>query len=155
MTAKIQRIHGIELRSFLATLTSESGSLNPARKQYRMGPTPSMEDHTVKLTLVAESAELGWFTIGPAPAGTCITLSLVAHHEESGLPARLSANECEAWMRALFGNSWMPHVYSCDCATGPASMNVVSYRVYLDGLQRPSPKPLEVLAEGCVRLDGL
>ncbi|MFJ4028629.1 hypothetical protein ACIPWF_14735 [Paenarthrobacter sp. NPDC089989] len=111
-----------------------------------MGPTPAMEDHTIKLTLVAESAEFGWFTAGPAPKGSCITLSLAAHHEESGLPATLPRAECEAWMRALFGNTWMPYVYICECSTGS---RVVSYRVHLDALQKPVAKPVEVLAEGC------
>lgn len=111
-----------------------------------------MEDPTVKLTIVAESAEFGWFTTGPAPSGTCITVSLAAHHEENGLPAKLSALECEAWLRAFMGNSWMPHVYSCECATGAMSADVASYRVYLDELERPAAKPAEVVASGCHRL---
>ncbi|HKU34098.1 MAG TPA: hypothetical protein VJP90_00975 [Paenarthrobacter sp.] len=146
LTAKIQRTHGLELRNFLTGMVSESGPLNPGRRQYRFGPTAAMEDRTVKLTMVAETAEFGWFTLGRAPAGTCLTLSLVAHHEETGLSASLPRAECEAWMRALLGNSWMPHVYSCECAAGA---NVVSYRVYLDAQQRPIPKPIEVMAEGC------
>ncbi|MFF1832096.1 hypothetical protein [Paenarthrobacter sp. NPDC058040] len=149
LTAKIQRTHGFELRDFLTGMVSESGPLNPGRRQYRFGPTAAMEDRTVKLTMVAETAEFGWFTLGRAPAGTCLTLSVVAHHEESGLPAKLSTAECEAWTRALFGNSWMQHVYNCECDAGPTGANVVSYRVYLDAQQRPGPKPVEVMAEGC------
>lgn len=151
LTARIQRVHGLELKSFLSAMAPGSGRLNPGRRQYRFGPTQAMEDLTIKLTMTAESAEFGWFTMGPAPSGTCLTLSIVAHHEESGLPARISPTECESWMRALIGNSWMPFLYRCECATAPVGANVVSYRVYLDSGHRPIPKPMEVMAEGCHR----
>jgi hypothetical protein len=112
-----------------------------------------MKDATVKLTMVAEIVELGWFALGPAPSGTCATLSLAAHHEETGLQADIPADECEAWLRALVGNAWMPYVYRCECSTGPASASVESYRLYIDSSQRPTGKPAEVLAEGCRPLE--
>lgn len=151
--ARIQGAHGPELKSLLADLTVPADHLT-GRRLHRMGPVPSLEDATIKLTLVAEVVELGWFTLGSAPTGTCVTLSLAAHHEETGLHADLSTEECEAWLRALVGNGWMRFVYRCECSAGPASAKVVSYRLYLDSFQRPVSKPAEVLAEGCRPLEG-
>lgn len=144
LTARIQRTYGKDLGELRAAVRSGSG-----RMRHRLGPVADTEDSTVKITLVAELAELGWFTAGPAPAGTCVTVSLAAHHEASGLPAKLLPLECEAWLKAFVGDSWMPHVYKCDCSAGPLSAHVMSYRVYLDDCQRPAAKPAEVRAEGC------
>ena len=153
LAARIQHAHGPELKSLLADLTSPSDHRS-GRRLHRLGPVPSMEDATIKLTLVAEAVELGWFAPGPAPSGTCVTLSLAAHHEETGLHAEIPADECEAWVRALVGHAWMRFVYRCECSAGPASASVDSYRLYLDSFHRPAGKPVEVPAEGCRPLDG-
>jgi hypothetical protein len=60
LAARIQHAHGPELKSLLADLTSPSDHRS-GRRLHRLGPVPSMEDATIKLTLVAEVVELGWF----------------------------------------------------------------------------------------------
>ncbi|MGJ3190639.1 hypothetical protein [Paenarthrobacter sp. FR1] len=72
--------------------------------------------------------------------------------KDTGIQTSLPLTECDAWLRALLGGQWMLHAYRCGCATGAASENVVSYRLYLDAARKPIRKPEEVLADACLPL---
>lgn len=152
LSARIRNKHGGELNDLRAALTAAPPLEDPrhlGRRQHRLGTLPSFENANVHLTIVAETVELGWFAVGPAPAGTCLTVSIAAHRKESGIQTSLSLAESDAWLKALFGSSWMPHAYRCGCSTGAASESVVSYRLFLDSGHRAIPKPIEVLADAC------
>lgn len=151
LSARIRHKHGTELNELREALSGSShrDSRHRGRRHYRMSPTPSFEDETVNVTIVVETVEWGWFATGPAPAGTCVTVSIAAHRRDSGIQAPLSLTECDSWLRALLPGPWMTHVYRCCCSSGSASAGVVSYRLFLDALHKPAPKPPEVLAEGC------
>ncbi|MGO4250117.1 hypothetical protein AB4Y87_23230 [Paenarthrobacter sp. RAF54_2] len=151
LTAGIRNKHGSELNELREALigSSQRGSRHSGRRHYRMSPTSSFEDENINVTIVVETVEWGWFAAGPTPQGTCVTVSIAAHRKDSGIQAPLSLAECDAWLRALLPSPWMPHVYRCRCSPGSASSGVVSYRLFLDARYKPTPKPAEVLAEGC------
>lgn len=151
LSARIRNKHGTELNELREALSgsSQRDSRHSGRRHYRMSPTSSIEDENINVTIVVETVEWGWFAAGPAPAGTCVTVSVAAHRKDSGIQATLSLTECDSWLRALLPGPWMTHVYRCCCSTGSTSAGVVSYRLFLDALHKPTPKPAEVLAEGC------
>lgn len=152
LSARIYNTHGRELSELRAALTASSrrgDASRLGRRQHRAGPMPSAGDANINLTIVAETVEMGWFAAGPAPAGTCVTVSFAAHRKDAGYRTPLSLAECDAWMQALLDSSWMSQAYRCRCATGPAGEGVVSYRVFLDAAHKPVPKPAEVAAEAC------
>ncbi|SDX31029.1 hypothetical protein SAMN04487912_11024 [Arthrobacter sp. cf158] len=152
LSTRINNRHGGSLHQFREALTPSARSQDlghRGRRQHRLGPLPSFDDENVSLTIVAETVELGWFAVGPAPEGTCLTVSMAAHRKDTGHPAALPLAECDAWMQALLGGPWMAHAYRCECATGAASERVVSYRLFLDQNHKPVAKPQEVLAEAC------
>jgi hypothetical protein len=150
LNARIRNKHGTELnelRQAVSRLSHHDGHMG--RRHHRMGPASSLEDESINVTIVVETVEWGWFAPGPAPAGTCVTVSIAAHRRDSGIQASLSLTECDSWLRALLPDPWMAHVYRCCCSTGSVNAGVVSYRLFLDELHKPAPKPAEVLAEGC------
>ena len=151
LSAKIRNKHGTELNELREALSqsSQRDSCHSGRRHYRMSPTSSFEDENINVTIVVETVEWGWFAPGPAPAGTCVTVSIAAHRKDSGIQAPPSLTECDSWLRALLPGPWMTHVYRCCCSTGSARAGVISYRLFLDALHKPTPKPAEVLAEGC------
>ncbi|TVU58100.1 hypothetical protein FQP90_22120 [Paenarthrobacter nitroguajacolicus] len=154
-SARIHNKHAAELNELRTAMTEAPRRGEPrhlGRRQHRLGPLQSFEDASVQLTMVAESVELGWFTVGPAPAGMCLTVSIAAHQKDTGIQTSLPLTECDAWLQALLGGQWMLHAYRCGCATGAASENVVSYRLYLDAARKPIRKPEEVLADACLPL---
>lgn len=152
LSARIQNKHRGELNDLRHVLTAPSWRDDPlhrGRRQHRLGPMPSFEDVNANLTIVAETVELAWFAVGPAPAGTCLTVSIAAHQKNTGIQTPPSLTECDAWMRALLGDPWMAQTYRCRCSSGAASESVVSYRLFLDGMHKPAAKPDEVMADGC------
>lgn len=150
LNARIRNKHGAELnelRQAVSGLSHRDGHIG--RRLHRMGPASSFENENINVTIVVETVEWGWFAAGPAPAGTCVTVSIAAHSRDSGIQASLSLTECDSWLRALLPGPWMTHVYRCCCSTGSVNAGVVSYRLFLDELHKPTTKPSEVLAEGC------
>ncbi|MGO4588112.1 hypothetical protein VUN82_00840 [Micrococcaceae bacterium Sec5.1] len=151
LSARIRSKHAAELNELRQEVSrsSQGEPIHSGRRHHRLGPTPSIENENINVTIVVETVEWGWFAPGPAPAGTCVTVSVAAHRRDSGVQASLSLTECDSWLRALLPGPWMTHAYRCCCSTGSANAGIVSYRLFLDAFHKPTPKPAEVLAEGC------
>ncbi|MEV7603975.1 hypothetical protein AB0N65_00865 [Paenarthrobacter sp. NPDC089322] len=160
LTTRIQVQHNQELSEFRRDITSppyQAGTptaLNAARRSVRMGSVQSMEDVNANLTIVADVEGLAWFTADKGLLGSCITVSIAGHRRNTGTRVHLPLAECDAWIEAIMGGSWLAHVYR----SGPSverdgRLDVASYRLFLDERSNPVAKPKAVVDDNLRRLD--
>lgn len=160
LTNKIQIQHNRELASFRQDITSppyQAGTattLNTARRSVRMNPVNSVEDGNANLTIVADVQGLAWFTADKGLLGSCITLSIAGHRRNTGTRLALPLAECDAWVEAILGGSWITHVYrSGTAAERDGKLDVASYRLFLDERSNPVAKPKSVVDDSLRRLE--
>ena len=160
LTTKIQIQHTQELNAFRQDITSppyQAGTataLNTARRSVRMNPVQSVEDSNASLTIVADVQGLAWFTADKGLQGSCITLSIAGHRRATGTRLSLPLAECDAWMEAILGGSWITHVYRSGASPEPGGkLDVASYRLFLDERSNPVAKPKSVVDDSLRRLE--
>ncbi|MFJ4170769.1 hypothetical protein ACIPY3_14770 [Paenarthrobacter sp. NPDC089714] len=68
-----------------------------------------------------------------------MTIGMAGHRRQTGTLATLVPTECEAWVEAILGHHWMPHVYRVE-----PHRKGMYYRVFLDHTQTPVSKPVQV-----------
>ena len=160
LTTKIQIQHTQELNSFRQDITSPpyqagtAAALNTARRSCRMNPVQSVEDGNASLTIVADVQGLAWFTADKGLLGSCITLSIAGHRRNTGTRVPLPLAECDAWIEAILGGSWITHVYRSGTGAEPGGkLDVASYRLFLDERSNPVAKPKSVVDDSLRRLE--
>lgn len=159
LTNKIQIQHNRELATFRQDITSppyQAGTataLNTARRSVRMNPVNSVEDGNANLTIVADVQGLAWFTADKGLLGSCITLSIAGHRRNTGTRLALPLAECDAWIEAILGGSWITHVYRSGTAEPDGKLDVASYRLFLDERSNPVAKPKSVVDDSLRRLE--
>ncbi|WP_314324897.1 hypothetical protein [Paenarthrobacter ilicis] len=151
LTTKIQIQHNHEVSVFRQDITSapyvagSHGSPNTTRRSVRMRPVQSVEDVNANLTIVADVEGLAWFTADKGLLGSCITVSMAGHRRSTGTRIHLPLAECDAWVEAILGKSWMPHVYRAGNPGEPGDrLDVASYRLFLDERRNPILKPQSI-----------
>jgi hypothetical protein len=114
-----------------------------------MGPVQSVEDGNANLTIVADVEGLAWFTADKGLLGSCITVSIAGHRRNTGTRVHLPLAECDAWIEAILGGSWITHVYRAGNKVEPdGRLDIASYRLFLDERRNPC-----LQAAGRCRLD--
>jgi hypothetical protein len=160
LTTRIQIQHNQDLAAFRQDITSppyQAGTpttLNNARRSVRMNPVHSVEDASASLTIVADVQGLAWLTADKGLQGSCITLSIAGHRRNTGTRVPLPLAECDAWVEAILGRSWLAHVYRAgapDQADG--KLDIASYRLFLDERSNPVAKPKSVVDDTLRRMD--
>ncbi|MFJ5955912.1 hypothetical protein ACIQC5_08125 [Paenarthrobacter sp. NPDC092416] len=169
LTSRIQVQHNVELTEFRRNLTGPQRHASPFRetghhsasahvpnadrRSVRLGPVQSLEDGNANLTIVADVEGLAWFTADSGLLGSCITVSIAGHRRNTGTRAPLPLDECDAWVRAILGGSWIPHVYRAgNTGAGEGKTDIASYRLFLDERRNPTAKPSAVNDQGLRRL---
>ena len=152
LTTRIQVQHNQELSVFRKDITSAphkagtATSLNADRRSVRMGPVQSVEDGNANLTIVADVEGLAWFTADKGLLGSCITISIAGHRRNTGTRVHLPLVECDAWIEAILGGSWIANVYRMGNKAKPdGRLDIASYRLFLDEHRNPVPKPQAVV----------
>ncbi|MGP0222520.1 MULTISPECIES: hypothetical protein [unclassified Paenarthrobacter] len=160
LTTRIQVQHTQELASFRQDITSppyQAGTptaLNAARRSVRMGPVQSVEDGNANLTIVGDVEGLAWFTADKGLLGSCITVSIAGHRRSTGSRVQLSLAECDAWIEAILGGSWLNQVYrSGTSVVRDGRLDVASYRLFMDERSNPMAKPKTVVDDTLRRLE--
>ncbi|MET3903070.1 hypothetical protein [Paenarthrobacter sp. 4246] len=160
LTTRIQIQHTQELSAFRQNITSppyKAGtptSLNADRRSVRMGPVQSVEDGSANLTIVADVEGLAWFTADKGLLGSCITVSIAGHRRNTGTRVHLPLAECDAWIEAILGGSWITHVYRAGKRVeSDGRMDIASYRLFLDERRNPVAKPQAVADTTLRRLE--
>ncbi|SEJ61407.1 hypothetical protein SAMN04487917_10835 [Arthrobacter sp. yr096] len=157
LTTKIQIQHTQELSAFRHNITSapyKAGTptqLNADRRSVRMGPVQSVEDGNANLTIVADVEGLAWFTADKGLLGSCITVSIAGHRRNTGTRVHLPLAECDAWIEAILGGSWITHVYRAgNKVAADGRLDIASYRLFLDERRNPVSKP-QAVADSTLR----
>lgn len=160
LTSRIQIQHNQELTAFRQDITSPpyqagtSTTLNTARRSVRMNTVHSVEDASANLTIVADVQGLAWLTADKGLQGSCIALSIAAHRRNTGTRVSLPLAECDAWVEAILGRSWMPQVYRAGTSVqADGKLDIASYRVFLDERSNPVAKPKSVVDDTLRCLD--
>jgi len=160
LTTRIQIQHTQELSAFRRDITSPpykagtATTLNADRRSVRMSPVQSVEDNHANLTIVADVEGLAWFTADKGLLGSCITLSIAGHRRSTGTRMHLPLAECDAWIEAILGGAWIPHVYRAGNKVAPGGrLDVASYRLFLDERRNPVSKPQGVADSTLRRLE--
>ena len=160
LTTKIQIQHNQELAAFRQDITSPpyqagtSTTLTTARRSVRMNPVHSVEDASANLTIVADVQGLAWLTADKGLQGSCITLSIAGHRRTTGTRVPLPLGECDAWVEAILGRSWLPQVYRAGTPAQPdGKLDIASYRLFLDERNNPVAKPKSVVDDTLRYLD--
>ncbi|MFP3579535.1 hypothetical protein [Arthrobacter sp. fls2-241-R2A-200] len=160
LTTRIQIQHNQELSAFRQDITSPSyrsstsASLNADRRSVRMAPVQSVGDGNANLTIVADVEGLAWFTADKGLLGSCITVSIAGHRRNTGTRVHLPLAECDAWIEAILGGSWITHVYRAGKKVeSDGKLDIASYRVFLDERRHPVSKPSAVADSSLRRLE--
>lgn len=160
LTTRIQIQHNQELSAFRQDITSapyQAGTpaaLNVARRSVRMQPVQSVGDDSANLTIVADVEGLAWFTADKGLLGSCITVSIAGHRRTTGTRVPLPLAECDAWIEAILGGSWITHVYRAGTPIeGDGRLDVASYRLFLDERRNPVAKPKAVADDTLRRME--
>lgn len=160
LTTRIQIQHTQELSAFRQDITSapyKAGTpttLNADRRSVRMGPVQSVEDSNANLTIVADVEGLAWFTADKGLLGSCITVSIAGHRRNTGTRVHLPLAECDAWIEAILGGTWITHVYRAGNKVEPdGRLDIASYRLFLDERRNPVSKPQAVADSSLRRLE--
>ncbi|MGO4433861.1 hypothetical protein AB4Y88_11345 [Paenarthrobacter sp. RAF9] len=160
LTTRIQIQHNHELSAFRQDITSAPyqgatiPSLNAGRRSVRMSPVQSVEDGNANLTIVADVEGLARFTADKGLKGSCITVSIAGHRRNTGSRVHLPLAECDAWIEAILGGSWITHVYRAGYKAEPdGRLDIASYRLFLDERRNPVSKPQAVADTTLRRLE--
>ncbi|MFD4482369.1 hypothetical protein ACFVXC_35230 [Streptomyces sp. NPDC058257] len=113
------RKHQEDLRRFRSGLFSTdpagSGGLAPVS---RFGPLRSVTDRHAVLTIIGDINDQAVLLERPGQAGSVLTLSIAAQHKQLGTRQAVDPAEARAWVEAIVGPDWLPHVYSAGALSG-------------------------------------
>lgn len=79
---------------------------------HSFGPVRSVTDRHAVLTIVGEITDQAVLLEQPGREGSVLTLSVAAKHKQLGTRQAVDPAEARAWVEAIVGPSWLPHVYS-------------------------------------------
>lgn len=124
------------------------------RHTWRFGPEGSMENSSLKVTIVADLIGISWLTAGHGPEGMAVTVVVVAHRSQTGTRAVVTQTESDAWLRTLLGRQWSALAYRLvetpKTGDGPPE---ATYRLFLNRQQHAIVKPEEVTGTGYRLMD--
>lgn len=102
-------------RSLFSTDPAGSGGLAPVS---RLGPVRSVTDRHAVLTIIGDINDQAVLLERPGRAGSVLTLSVAAQHKQLGTRQAVDPAEARAWVEAIVGPNWLPHVYSAGTLSG-------------------------------------
>nr|WP_029183178.1 hypothetical protein [Streptomyces clavuligerus] len=91
---------------------------------HRFGPVRSVTDRHVTLLIVGSIEDQAVLLERPGQAGSVLTLSVSATHGRLGTRQAVDSAEARAWVEAIVGPSWLPHVYAAGNLSGSAGPGV-------------------------------
>ncbi|MEU2357749.1 hypothetical protein ABZ599_33055 [Streptomyces misionensis] len=71
-----------------------------------------MTDRHAVLTIVGDITDQAALLERPGREGSVLTLSVAAKHKQLGTRQAVDPAEARAWVEAIVGPRWLPHVYS-------------------------------------------
>ena len=117
---------------------------------HQFGPVRSVADRHAVLTVVGDITEQAVLLEQPGREGSVLTLSVAARHKQLGTRQAVDPAEERAWVAAIVGPEWLPHVYSAGALTGvrkgdaPTSGRLTTRYFYLflgaDGVPHAVPE---------------
>ncbi|MFI2565535.1 hypothetical protein [Paenarthrobacter sp. NPDC018779] len=142
LSHRIRAAHGPAMDEVMRELHFSApgpSGIHTARRLGRIGPVPSVTGQGTNLTVVADLEDVRRFSPSPEVSGCCVTIGMAGHRRQTGTLTTLVPQECEAWVEAILGHQWMPHVYRVE-----SHRKGMYYRVFLDDTQSPVSKPVQV-----------
>ncbi|MFE9613179.1 hypothetical protein [Streptomyces sp. NPDC006012] len=88
------------------------------------GPVRSVTDRHAVLTVLGDISDQAVLLERPDREGSVLTLSVAARHKQLGTRQAVDSAEAGAWVKAIVGSSWAPHVYTAGALSGFASAGV-------------------------------
>ncbi|NBM14694.1 hypothetical protein [Streptomyces sp. GC420] len=85
---------------------------------HRFGPVRSVTDRHAVLTIVGDFMDQAVLLERPGREGSVLTLSVAAKHKQLGTRQAVDPAEARAWVEAIVGPNWLPHVYSAGNLSG-------------------------------------
>ncbi|MFG2162786.1 hypothetical protein [Streptomyces olivaceus] len=85
------------------------------------GPVRSVTDRHAVLTVLGDISDQAVLLERPDREGSVLTLSVAARHKQLGTRQAADPAEAGAWVKAIVGSAWAPHVYTAGALSGFAS----------------------------------
>lgn len=86
----------------------------------RFGPVRSVTDRHAVLSVVGDITDQAMLLERPGREGSVLTLSVAAQQKQLGTRQACDPAEARAWVEAIVGPRWVPHVYSAGALSGLA-----------------------------------
>lgn len=115
---------------------------------HSFGPVRSVTDRHAVLTIVGDITDQAVLLERPGREGSVLTLSVAAKHKQLGTRQAVDPAEARAWVEAIVGPSWLPHVYSAGNlstvggTSAPRQLTTAYYYLFLgaDGVPHAEPE---------------
>jgi hypothetical protein len=117
---------------------------------HRFGPVRSVIDRHAVLTIVGDISDQAMLLKRPGREGSILTLSVAAQHKQLRTRTAVDPQEARAWVEAIVGPTWLPHVYSAGALSGfarggsptPRPLTTRYFYLFLgpDGLAHAEPE---------------
>lgn len=107
-----------ELASALPSSVLEQYRAGGLTVPHRFGPVRSVTDRHATLSFVGDISDQAALLEQPGREGSLLTLSVAAKHNQLGTRQPVNPAEARAWVEAIVGPEWLPHVYSAGALTG-------------------------------------
>ncbi|MHC3392242.1 hypothetical protein [Streptomyces sp. A 4/2] len=86
----------------------------------RFGPVPSVTAQNAVLSVVGDITDQAMLLGGSGQEGAVLALSFASHHQTFRTRLPVDLKEAKAWVEAIVGSGWLPHVYSAGVLSGTA-----------------------------------
>ncbi|MFJ9574527.1 hypothetical protein [Streptomyces bacillaris] len=95
---------------------------------HRFGPVRSVTDRHAVLTVVGDISDRAVLLERPGQEGSILTLSVAAQNKQLRTRTAVDPQEARAWVEAILGPAWLPHVYSAGALGGFARGGISTSR---------------------------
>jgi hypothetical protein len=141
---------GSGLASVLPTTVVEQLQAQGKTVPHRFGPVRSVTDRHAVLTIVGDISDQAMLLERPGREGSVLTLSVAAQNKQLRTRTAVDPQEARAWVEAILGPTWLPHVYSAGALSGfarggsstPRPLTTRYFYLFLgaDGLAHAEPE---------------
>lgn len=117
---------------------------------HHFGPVRSVADRHAVLTIMGDISDQAMLLERPGREGSVLTLSVAAKNKQLRTRMTVDPQEARAWVEAIVGPTWLPHVYSAGALSGfarggSATQRPLTTRYYhlflgTDGLAHAEPE---------------